>query len=142
MVKSAVSIAILYTLFAAFSTALNIGAQVLSNWIYSGPYAVEISMIVGTAAGLPLRYVLEKRYIFGYKSNDLVHDGQLFVIYSFMGVFTTAIFWSIEYAFHLVFGTDAMRYLGGVVGLALGFFIKYQLDKKFVFTPKESAAST
>ena len=99
-------------------------------------------MIVGTATGLPLRYVLEKRYIFGYKSNDLVHDGQLFVIYSFMGVFTTAVFWSIEYAFHLVFGTDAMRYLGGVVGLALGFFIKYQLDKKFVFTPKESAAST
>lgn len=133
MAKNAASVAVLYTLFAAFSTTINIGAQMISIWTYTGPYAVEISILVGTAAGLPLRYLLEKRYIFAFKSNNIVHDGQLFVLYSFMGVFTTAIFWGVEYAFYLIFATDNMRYVGGVIGLAIGFYVKYQLDKKFVF---------
>ena len=133
MAKTAVSISVLYALFAAFSTAINIGAQMLSVGAYAGPYAVEVSILIGTAAGLPLRYLLEKRYIFAFKSNNIKHDGQLFVLYSFMGVFTTAIFWGVEYAFHLLFATDTMRYVGGVIGLAIGFYVKYQLDKKFVF---------
>ena len=133
MAKTAVSIAVLYTLFAAFSTAINIGAQMLSIWAYKGPYSVEVSILIGTAAGLPLRYLLEKRYIFAFKSNNIAHDGQLFVLYSFMGVFTTAIFWGVEYAFHLIFTTDTMRYVGGVIGFAIGFYVKYQLDKKYVF---------
>jgi hypothetical protein len=133
MVKTAVSIAVLYALFAAFSTAINISAQMLSIWAYKGPYSVEVSILIGTAAGLPLRYLLEKRYIFTFKSNNIAHDGQLFVLYSFMGVFTTAIFWGVEYAFHLIFVTDTMRYVGGMIGLAIGFYVKYQLDKKYVF---------
>lgn len=133
MAKTAVSIAIMYTLFAAFSTAINIGAQMLSIWAYKGAYSVELSILIGTAAGLPLRYLLEKRYIFTFKSNNIAHDGQLFVLYSFMGVFTTAIFWGVEYAFHLIFATDTMRYVGGVIGLVIGFYVKYQLDKKYVF---------
>ena len=133
MPKTAMSIAVLYSLFAAFSTAINIGCQILSIWLYKGPYAVEVSIFFGTAAALPLRYLLEKRYIFAFKSNNIAHDGQLFVLYSFMGVFTTAIFWGVEYAFHLIFVTDTMRYVGGVIGLALGFYVKYQLDKKYVF---------
>lgn len=133
MAKTAMTIAVLYTLFAGFSTVMNIGAQMLSVWLYTGPYAIEVSILVGTAAGLPLRYLLEKRYIFAFKSNNIVHDGQLFVLYSFMGIFTTAIFWGVEYAFHLIFATDTMRYVGGVIGLAIGFYVKYQLDKKYVF---------
>ena len=92
-----------------------------------------ISILVGTAAGLPLRYLLEKRYIFAFKSKDIAHDGRLFILYTFMGVFTTAIFWGVEYAFHLIFGTDTMRYVGGIIGLAIGFYVKYQLDKNYVF---------
>jgi hypothetical protein len=26
-----------------------------------------------------------------------------------------------------------MRYLGGIIGLSIGFYVKYQLDKKYVF---------
>ena len=50
-----------------------------------------------------------------------------------MGVVTTLIFWGTEYAFHLIYDTDLMRYVGGIVGLAVGFYVKYQLDKKYVF---------
>ena len=50
-----------------------------------------------------------------------------------MGVFTTLIFWSLEFGFTLLFQTKEMRYLGGIIGLAIGYFTKYQLDKRFVF---------
>jgi len=140
--KSIVTIAVLYTLLAVFSTVINIGSQMVAIWAYSGPFAVEVSILIGTAAGLPLRYLLEKRYIFAFQSNSMKHDGQLFVLYSLMGVITTAIFWSIEYAFHLIFATDMMRYLGGLIGLAIGFYVKYQLDKRYVFVSddKQGAA--
>ena len=140
MTKTATKITVLYTLFAVLSTAINIGSQILSIWIYEGPFSVEISILVGTAMGLPLRYFLEKRYIFNFTSNNLVHDGKLFVFYSAMGVITTLIFWGTEYAFHLIYDTDFMRYLGGVIGLSVGFYVKYQLDKKYVFVNSSNEA--
>lgn len=133
MTKTATKIAVLYTLFAVVSTAINIGSQMVSIWVYEGPFFVEISILVGTAMGLPLRYFLEKRYIFNFTSKNLVHDGKLFIFYSAMGVITTLIFWGTEYAFHLIYDTDFMRYLGGIIGLSIGFYFKYQLDKKYVF---------
>ena len=140
MTKTATKIAVLYSLFAVLSTAINIGSQMLSIWIYKGPLAVEISILVGTAMGLPLRYFLEKRYIFNFTSKNLVHDGKLFVFYSAMGVITTLIFWGTEYAFHLIYDTDFMRYLGGIIGLSIGFYVKYQLDKKYVFVNSSNEA--
>ena len=127
------TIAVLYAFFAGISTAINIGTQMLFNAVYSGPFAVELSIIAGTITGMPLRYVLEKKYVFLFKSDGIAHDGQLFVLYGFMGVFTTAIFWGVEYGFHLLFGSDNMRYIGGVIGLGIGFYVKYLLDKKYVF---------
>ena len=136
MTKSDTKIAVLYSLFAGLSTVVNICSQMLSMLIYRGVYAVEISIFIGTLVGLPLRFFLEKRYIFSFQSKNIKHEGQLFILYSFMSVFTTAIFWGTEYAFHLIFTSDVMRYFGGVLGLSIGYFIKYQLDKRFVFVNK------
>lgn len=133
MTKTATQIVILYTFFAVLSIAINIGFQVLSIWSYKGPFYIEISILVGTAVGLPLRYFLEKRYIFSFITNSLLHDGRLIVLYSAMGGITTLIFWGTEYAFHLIYDSDFMRYIGGIVGLSIGFYVKYQLDKRFVF---------
>lgn len=133
MTKKAARIAVLYSFFAVISTVINIGSQILSIWLYKGQFYVEISILVGTAMGLPLRYFLEKRYIFDFKTKSLAHDGKLFVIYTAMGIITTLIFWGTEYAFHLIYNTDFMRYVGGIIGLSIGFYIKYQLDKKYVF---------
>jgi hypothetical protein len=140
MTKSATKIAVLYRLFAGLSTLVNIGSQMLSMLIYSGIYAVEISIFIGTLAGLPLRYFLEKRYIFSFQSKSIKHDGQLVILYSFMGIFTTVIFWGTEYVFHLIFADDFMRFVGGVLGLTIGYYIKYQLDKHFVFIDRSEKA--
>jgi len=108
----------------------------ISLRIYNGHRSIEISIFIGTIEGLPLRYYLEKRYIFAFESDDIKHDSKLFVLSSSMGIITTLIFWLTEYLFHILFNTDFMRYAGGVIGLALGYFIKYKLDKRFVFITK------
>jgi len=133
MTQTARSIAMMYTLFAAFSTIINIVSQMLSNWVYTGPFAIELSILVGTVAGLPLRYFLEKRFIFTFNSKNIAHDSKLFLLYGAVSVITTLIFWGIEFAFHLIFSTEVMRYFGGVIGLSIGFYLKYQLDKRYVF---------
>ena len=62
-----------------------------------------------------------------------MHDGQIFILYTIMGLLTTAIFWGFELLFHVLFDSREMRYLGGCLGLAIGYLSKYHLDKRFVF---------
>jgi putative flippase GtrA len=131
--KSSARIALVYALVSALVTAINIGTQAVFMWAYSGAYAVAVSVLAGTAIGFPIKYVLEKKHVFGFKADNLGHDTRLFILSGFVGVFTTAIFWGVEFAFHHLFGTNAMRYLGGAIGLTLGSYIKYHLDKRFVF---------
>jgi len=135
--KTATHIALIYAIVSASATAVNIFTQVGAMKIYSGASAVELSMLTGIAVGFPIKYLLEKKYVFDFKTNSLSHDKRLFIIYAFMGVITTAVFVGIEFTFHHLFGTDAMRYLGGVIGLTLGSYIKYHLDKNFVFKQEQ-----
>jgi hypothetical protein len=50
-----------------------------------------------------------------------------------MGLATIVIFWGFEFGFNHIFATKEMRYLGGVIGLAIGYLAKYHLDKRYVF---------
>lgn len=132
-------IALNYTLCAIIATLVNICSQELSLAIYRSAYSITVSVLVGTAAGLIVKYVLDKRYIFQFQASDAKHDTQTFIIYTLMGLLTTVVFWGFEFGFDHVFGTKHMRYAGGVLGLALGYYIKYQLDKRFVFVARSSA---
>ncbi|MCB1744238.1 MAG: GtrA family protein [Gammaproteobacteria bacterium] len=127
-------IAVLYALFAMLATASNIGAQELSLRLYAGEHAITLSILVGTAVGLLTKFVLDKRYIFRHRSESMSADTRVFVLYTLTGIGTTAIFWGCELLFHLLFEGRAMRYLGGVIGLAIGYLIKYRLDRRFVFS--------
>lgn len=126
-------LSIVYTVLAVLASLANIASQYLFTRAYSGPYAVKVSVLVGTAVGLVVKYLLDKRFIFSFQARDVVHDGQTFVLYALMGVFTTGIFWGFEFGFDAGFNTPTLRYLGGAIGLAIGYFCKYQLDKRFVF---------
>jgi putative flippase GtrA len=131
------TIALNYTLFAVLATLTNIAAQDLSLVIYSNRHALLVSVLAGTAAGLLLKYQLDKRYIFGFSPRDLIHDSRTFVLYTSMGVLTTAVFWVFEFTFEFLFQDKYLRYLGAVIGLAVGYSLKYQLDRRFVFLPRE-----
>ncbi|QRY79067.1 GtrA family protein [Pseudomonas sp. PDNC002] len=126
-------LAFIYAILALIATAANIGSQDLVIKIYPGPYAILLSIIVGTGVGLVIKYVLDKRYIFRFRARNAAHDGQTFLLYTVMGLLTTVIFWGFEFAFQHIFQSDGMRYLGGVIGLAIGYVTKYHLDKRYVF---------
>jgi hypothetical protein len=122
-----------YAVFAVVAIVVNIVAQDLTTRCYAGPFHVAASMIVGTGAGLVIKYILDKRYIFRFVARDAAHDGRTFILYTAMGLATTAIFWAFELGFHHAFATKEMRYVGGIIGLMLGYLIKFYLDKQFVF---------
>ncbi len=122
-----------YAIFALIATAANIGAQDLVIRSYSGAFDILASVIVGTGVGLVVKYILDTRYIFRFRARSVAHDTQTFALYTVMGLATTVIFWGFEFGFHHVFETKEMRYLGGVIGLAIGYLTKYHLDKRYVF---------
>jgi len=131
--KNSVYLVVFYSLFSFLATVVNIGSQILFVSMYPFLYAIEASILVGTILGLIIKYILDKKYIFRFKANNIGHDGKRFSLYALMGVLTTIIFWGVEYLFHILFRADFMRYVGGVIGLIIGYTIKYYLDRKFVF---------
>lgn len=126
-------IAFLYTLFAIAAIIINIASQDAAVRLYGGPFSLYVSIAVGTLAGLIVKYLLDKRYIFAYRTRGVAHEGAKFFLYSCMGVVTTLIFWGTELTFEFLFHTRGMRYLGGLIGLVIGYVIKYHLDRHFVF---------
>ena len=133
MESSAIKTPILIFIFATFSFGINIGAQIISTVFYDGPFFIELSILVGTAAGMPPRFILEKRYLFNSESLNHDDNRRLFFMYCGTAVLSTICFWSAEYAFHLIYENEEMRYVGAVIGLTVGFWLKYQLDKNYVF---------
>ena len=123
-------VAALYGLFAALATAVNLGAQAVVLGL-GGP--VLVALAVGTVAGLPVKYVLDKRYVFGFRTERLSQDGPVFVRYTAMSIVTTVVFWVVEWATHRVTSDTLWTLVGGAVGLVLGYLAKYHLDKRYTF---------
>ncbi|WP_216235808.1 GtrA family protein [Polynucleobacter wuianus] len=122
-----------YILIAILATAINIAIQIIFLRVYHGENALILSVLCATAIGLFLRYELDKKYIFNAQHKNMRSDVRKFLLYSSMGIFSTAIFWLTEWAFHIIFASNLMRYVGAGIGLSTGYYVKYHLDKKFVF---------
>lgn len=122
-----------YAVFAIIATVLNLLTQYLSLAIYSKSYSLYIAMFFGTLAGLVVKYILDKKYIFYYVHKDIIDDSKKFMLYSLMGIVTTFIFWGFEIGFDYMFDSERAKYIGAVIGLSIGYIIKYFLDKNFIF---------
>lgn len=130
---SGLRIALLYGAFAILAVLANLGVQRLILSFGSGLLLFASALFAGTLIGLLVKYLLDKRWIFHDHRQGLRHHGQKFTLYSAMGLVTTAIFWGMESSFWLVWKTDQMRELGAVIGLVIGYLVKYRLDRRFVF---------
>lgn len=129
-----------YAVFAALAVLANLAAQrLVLSWQDDGA-GFALALVVGTGVGLVVKYVLDKRWIFADREAGLAAHGRKFTLYTLMGLVTTALFWGTETAFWLIWHTDAMREAGAVLGLAVGYVVKYNLDKRFVFAPARSPA--
>lgn len=120
-----------YFLFCLLAIVANLGLQAIAHEILHTPDWFSIG--IGTAGGLILKYILDKKFIFFAEKTTAVRDFTRFIIYTLFGLLTTLLFWSVEWAFIKLWAHQSSRYWGGVIGLSLGYFIKYKLDRKWVF---------
>ncbi|MGC6453755.1 MAG: GtrA family protein [Candidatus Puniceispirillaceae bacterium] len=129
-----------YAAFAVIATLVNLGVQraILVNGTTVTTLASAI--LAGTAAGLAVKYVLDKRWIFYDRTTGLRPQGTMFLLYSVNGLVTTAVFWVSEAAFWFIWQTAIMREVGAVIGLTIGYAAKFHLDSRFVFTTTDSGA--
>jgi len=130
-----------YAGFAALATLANLAVQRLV--LQAGDTGLHFAAAVGagTLIGLVIKYLLDKRWIFADPAAGLRNHGRKFTLYTAMGLVTTAIFWGTETAFWLAWQTEAMRELGAVIGLGIGYVVKYNLDRRFVFTNRQLGAA-
>ena len=121
-----------YVLFALIATFLNLMTQriILKTTIETN---LLIAILMGTLVGLIVKYLLDKKWIFYYKPKSVIKNTNMFLKYSFIGLITTSIFWVLESIFWIIYRDDIMRELGAIIGLSIGYFIKYKIDKKYVF---------
>ncbi len=131
-----------YALFAGLATLANLAAQRFVLTFGRSDMLFAAAVVAGTGVGLVLKYVLDKRWIFQDFSTGIGAHGRKFALYTGMGIFTTLIFWGSETAFWAIWRTDAMRELGAVLGLAVGYVVKYRLDRRFVFNDAALRAPT
>lgn len=128
----------LYVVFAGIAILVNLITQHLVLNLSRSSEILGLSLLSGTVMGLIIKYFLDKKWIFYDPETSVKSHGRKFVLYALMGLFTTAIFWGIETLFWLFYRSDIMRDVGAVIGLIIGYFTKYKLDKRFVFLPLET----
>ena len=128
-----------YALFAVLATLANLATQRFVLWFGDSGILFAIAVGAGTAVGLVIKYILDKRWIFMDMSVGVKAHSKRFSLYTAMGFVTTAIFWGLETVFWFVWQTHAMREMGAVLGLSIGYLIKYNLDRRYVFIETELA---
>jgi putative flippase GtrA len=121
-----------YVLFAVVSGLSNLAAQEFVVRVL--PLApIMASVLFGTGTGFLVKYLLDKRWIFLDTYDGHVAEIRKFVVYGLSGVGTTLLFWAIELGAWHIWQTVEAKYIGAVIGLSLGSWIKYLLDKQYAF---------
>lgn len=121
-----------YVLFAVISGLANLASQEIV--VRLSPAApIMISILAGTGIGFFVKYLLEKKWVFLDAYDGHVAELRKLIVYGLFGVGTTLLFWAVEIGFWHMFQTIEGKYIGAAIGLSIGNWIKYLLDKHFVF---------
>jgi putative flippase GtrA len=80
-----------------------------------------------------MKYVLDKFFVFNDGFEGHAEEAAKITLYGAFSVVTTLIFWGFEVAAWSIWGTAGAKYTGAVVGLAIGYAIKFLLDRRYVF---------
>jgi hypothetical protein len=136
-----------YSMFAGIATCVNLITQFGASYFFIFPpfFSFDLSfytaLFLGTLTGLVIKYILDRKWIFYDSEEGITAHSRKFSLYTVTGGFTTIIFWGTEIGFDFLFQTEYMRYVGGALGLCVGYLIKYQLDKRQVFKQDNNCAS-
>ncbi|MXQ11456.1 GtrA family protein [Microvirga makkahensis] len=126
-----------YVLFAVLATLANLLTQEASIRFAPGA-PLSFSILMGTAAGFILKYVLDKKWVFEDAYAGHRRELHKIGLYGAFSVLTTLVFWGFEIAFWTIWQTDLAKYTGAVLGLAVGYTAKFLLDRSFVFKERQA----
>ncbi len=134
-----------YILFAVLSTILNYLVQISVDFFFniinipiflhyfygSINAAFCIKIFSATLIAFVFKYCVDKIIIFKINNDSAINSNStMILLYTVFAVFTTLIFWTTQLLFRLYIGYE---YLGMIIGLAIGYTIKFLLDRKYVF---------
>ena len=122
-----------YGFFSTAAIIINIASQRIIFSISNSEYVFALAILTGTITGFISKYIFDKYFIFHDYSSVFAEETKKILKYSFFAVFTTLIFWFTEYTFWHIYQTHDAREIGAIIGLTIGYYIKYNLDKKYVF---------
>jgi putative flippase GtrA len=121
-----------YVLFAVIAGLANLASQELAvRFLPHQP--IMMSILLGTGIGFFVKYALDKRWIFLDPYESHASELRKIIIYGASGVGTTLLFWAMELGAWNIWNTVEAKYYGAVLGIALGNYIKYLLDKRYAF---------
>ncbi|GGX67538.1 hypothetical protein GCM10007385_40850 [Tateyamaria omphalii] len=121
-----------YVATAVLSVLANLLAQEMT--VRGMPDAhLMVSIVVGTLVGFFIKYVVDKTWTFRERYTTPFGEAQRITLSGLFSVLTTLIFWAFELGFHAIWQTDFAKYLGAVMGLSIGYILKFWLDRRHVF---------
>jgi len=145
---------LLYIVFAGISILINIGSQAIIKSMLTDSYfttvhllsldvAFLLQLITGTLAGFIFKFIVDKHIVFKDRNRGIKYAVKQLFVYTMFAIGTTLVFWFVEIGFELLFTFRGRDLIGGLIGLCIGYTVKYLLDKKYVFnTIKLTADST
>ena len=123
----------LYYAFALVAVGLNVLVQHLVFISLTHSHAIFIAMLIGAAVALVAKYFLDRKFVFLKTSS--ANRRELFW-YALTGGLITIVFFVAEYVIWDAYKTGLARDIGIVVGMLLGYTLKYFIDKHLVFSDK------
>ena len=136
---------VLYLIAAFLAIFVNFGSLGFFEWavktffpsisdiaIVSFKFWFIIALGTGTIVGFIFKFLIDKLLIFKTRTKMIETTQELFKYLGF-AIITTFIFWGTEIAFLKILGQNYYL-LGGLIGLAIGYTLKFILDRQYVFT--------
>ena len=127
----------LYINFAFIAIFANLLTQRIILSIYKTNLFFFLAIVLGTLVGLIIKFILDKNFIFSDRTLDLKSVSGKFGLYTSNGILSTSIFWGTETIFWMIWQKENMREIGAILGLTLGYTLKYRLDKQYVFSKQK-----
>lgn len=126
-----------YAGFAGLAICINLLSQNAVLSLFGAFwYGIYLAIAFGNGAGLVFKYIVDKYWVFEDADPSLSQNSRKFALYAAFGVGTTFIFWFVELVFHLMFQSQLMTNIGAIIGLCMGYVIKYNLDKHVTFATR------
>ncbi|MHA1271560.1 MAG: GtrA family protein [Candidatus Helarchaeota archaeon] len=119
---------VLYSLIAFGSGIIYVGVQ------YVLKYDILYPILAGGTV-LTIKKILDQEYGLFFKERM-----KELILYGFFAIFTTIIFWGVQYILTIILG-ESYYIIAGAVGLAIGYTVKFVLDKIYVFKKKFGSSS-